>query len=178
MPLNTSQHGDMTVVSVGKLPDDHEVPEIVAGDLFRQSIKSDAIMDSAGVPKWYGWAILAAFRAGAKWQREQYSKITHVTITADSTLAQGALEKLRENITGIGRMGTLRPSGLCAQGEPVITASNVAVDKNYHWQPMSTCPVNSKVQLLGQGGLPSYGKWDGKDSFYVGWQLIPTRAPE
>lgn len=49
----------------------------------------------------------------------------------------------------------------------------VAVDHAYFWQPMNTCPHNAKVQLLGQGGVAVYGKWNGKDEFWVGWCPMP-----
>lgn len=63
--------------------------------------------------------------------------------------------------------------------EPVtITAQNVAVDAAYYWRDMSDCPVNSKVQLLSAGGLPQYGQWDGKNTFYVGWAPLPKRRPK
>ena len=58
-----------------------------------------------------------------------------------------------------------------------ITAQNVAVDTSYFWRDMKDCPVNSKVQLLGAGGLPQYGQWDGKSAFYVAWAPLPKRRP-
>lgn len=48
-----------------------------------------------------------------------------------------------------------------------------AVDPDYYWRPMSSCPVGSKVQLLGQGGVAAYGKWNGKDNFWQGWAPLP-----
>ena len=56
-----------------------------------------------------------------------------------------------------------------------VNRSNVAVDQNYFWQPMDTCPKGVKVQLLGQGGLPMYGNWDGKDKFYTDWAPLPKK---
>jgi hypothetical protein len=52
-----------------------------------------------------------------------------------------------------------------------ITAQNVAVDTAYYWREMADCPVGSKVQLLTAGGLPQYGRWDGKNPFYVAGHL-------
>lgn len=54
-----------------------------------------------------------------------------------------------------------------------IKPGEVAVDHAYFWQQMDTCPVNSKVQLLGKGGVAVYGKWNGKDSFWIGWCPLP-----
>ena len=62
-------------------------------------------------------------------------------------------------------------------GSVKITAQNVAVDAFYFWREMADCPVNSKVQLLGAGGLPHYGQWDGKAAFYVAWAPLPKRRP-
>lgn len=58
-----------------------------------------------------------------------------------------------------------------------LSTSNVAVSLEVAWQPMATCPIRSKVQLLSIGGLPSYGRWDGEDTFYVGWAPVPYRDP-
>ncbi len=55
------------------------------------------------------------------------------------------------------------------------TDRSVAVDTQNEWQPMSTCPLAAKVQLLGQGGVAVYGAWNGKDDFWVGWHPIPKR---
>lgn len=56
-----------------------------------------------------------------------------------------------------------------------VNRSNVAVDQNYFWQHMDTCPKGVKVQLLGAGGLPMYGNWDGKDGFYTDWAPLPKK---
>jgi hypothetical protein len=53
-----------------------------------------------------------------------------------------------------------------------------AVDKEYHWLPMSTCPLHTKVQLKGKGGLAIYSEYDGKDPFWVGWARLPTDKKE
>ncbi|MDQ0607998.1 hypothetical protein QFZ83_002169 [Variovorax sp. W1I1] len=58
-----------------------------------------------------------------------------------------------------------------------ITAENVAVDTAYYWRGMEDCPIGSKVQLLTAGGLPQYGRWDGRNPFYVGWAPLPKRRP-
>ena len=48
-----------------------------------------------------------------------------------------------------------------------------AVDHNYFWQPIHTCPRGAKVQLLGQGGVAMYGQYHGKDTFYTHWAPLP-----
>jgi hypothetical protein len=56
-----------------------------------------------------------------------------------------------------------------------ITAQNASVDASYYWREISDCPVNSKVQLLGAGGLPQYGQWDEKNGLYIAWVPMPKR---
>lgn len=41
---------------------------------------------------------------------------------------------------------------------------------------MSKCPRGVKVQLLGKGGVATYGEYDG-DSFWIGWCPVPRRKP-
>ena len=54
----------------------------------------------------------------------------------------------------------------------------LAVAEGYYWQPMDTCPTGVKVQLLGQGGVPQYAIWDGRNKFWVGWAPLPRRSKE
>lgn len=62
---------------------------------------------------------------------------------------------------------------------PALNADQtVAVDRDYFWQPMSTCPRGVKCQLLGAGGVAIYASWDGKDDFWQGWAPLPKRRPE
>ena len=60
----------------------------------------------------------------------------------------------------------------------IDSTRTAAVDNRYHWQPMSTCPRGTKVQLLTRYGCAIYGAWTGKDPFYEGWAPLPTRAPK
>jgi hypothetical protein len=53
-----------------------------------------------------------------------------------------------------------------------------AVDYNYFWQPIATCPRGVKVQLLGSGGVALYGQFNGKDSFYTHWAPLPKLRKE
>lgn len=54
-----------------------------------------------------------------------------------------------------------------------IKQGEVAIDLNYFWQPMDTCPTSVKVQLLGKGGVAVYGKWNGRDTFWTHWAPMP-----
>ena len=49
-----------------------------------------------------------------------------------------------------------------------------AVDQGYFWQPLDTCPLGAKVQLLTIGNVAVYGKLDGKNrSGYRAWAPLP-----
>ena len=54
-----------------------------------------------------------------------------------------------------------------------ISSHNVAVDQNYFWDlSMAQCP-QGKVQLLGRGGLPFYGKQSEAPNFAIAWAALP-----
>jgi len=50
----------------------------------------------------------------------------------------------------------------------------VAVDREYHWSPITSCPRGVKVQLLGKGGVAVYSPYNGKDTFWTHWAPLPT----
>jgi len=54
-----------------------------------------------------------------------------------------------------------------------VNHQGVVVDRGYPWQPMATCPMSAKVQLLGGGGIAYYGTWNGKDSWPKRWAPVP-----
>ena len=51
----------------------------------------------------------------------------------------------------------------------------VAVALDYYWEPMETCPLGVKVQLLGAGGVATYGNYARGDKFWVGWAPMPKK---
>lgn len=53
-----------------------------------------------------------------------------------------------------------------------------AVDRNYFWQPIATCPTGVKVQLLGAGGVAMYGQYNRRDEFYTHWAPLPKLNKE
>lgn len=55
----------------------------------------------------------------------------------------------------------------------IDSTGTAAVDHNYFWQPIETCPRGAKVQLLGKGGVAMYGQYHGKDTFYTHWAPLP-----
>lgn len=58
------------------------------------------------------------------------------------------------------------------------STGTVAVDHNYFWQRIDTCPRGVKVQLLGTGGVAMYGTYNGKDKFYTHWAPLPKLKKE
>ena len=56
-----------------------------------------------------------------------------------------------------------------------ISKKGVAVDQNYFWRDMATCPTGTKVQLLNPGGVAVYGKWNGKETGWQGWAPLPKK---
>ena len=60
----------------------------------------------------------------------------------------------------------------------INSANTVAVDREYYWQPMDTCPRGVKVQLLGAGGVAVYGQYHGKDPWWTHWAPLPVKQKE
>ena len=71
---------------------------------------------------------------------------------------------------------------------PVETVSNadyyvtdgVAVDPNYHWRDMSSCPIGVKIQLLTKGGIATHGRLghtlgSSSPDQYLGWTPLPKK---
>lgn len=52
---------------------------------------------------------------------------------------------------------------------------SVAVDLDYYWQPMSTCPLGVKVQMLTTLGVAVYGNYSGNQKGWDGWAPLPKR---
>jgi hypothetical protein len=57
-----------------------------------------------------------------------------------------------------------------------VTANRAAaVDQNYFWQPLDTCPLSVKVQLLTTTGVAVYGQYSKDVKGYVGWAPLPKK---
>jgi hypothetical protein len=60
-----------------------------------------------------------------------------------------------------------------------ITTTGVAVDPDYFWRAMRTCPRSAKVQLLNKGGVAIYGTFNGeldlKNPEWLGWAPLPKK---
>lgn len=53
------------------------------------------------------------------------------------------------------------------------TVGQAAVDHQYFFRSMESCPVNVKVQLLNPDGIAVYGNWNGRDVWPKGWAPLP-----
>lgn len=54
-----------------------------------------------------------------------------------------------------------------------VTHGEAAVDQDYFWRDMPSCPVAVKVQLLNPDGVAVYGNWNGRDTWPKGWAPLP-----
>ena len=50
-----------------------------------------------------------------------------------------------------------------------------AVDQDYFWQPLETCPAGAKVQLLTDGGIAVYGQYSRGQRGFKGWAPLPKK---
>ena len=54
-----------------------------------------------------------------------------------------------------------------------------AVDPDYFWRPIATCPHTVKVQLLSRYGVATYGQYHGEvKSYWTHWAPLPKKRPE
>lgn len=58
---------------------------------------------------------------------------------------------------------------LTGDEEPVAVATDV------FYEPMSTCPIATKVLLLGQGGVATISNYVRGDGFWHGWAPLPRK---
>lgn len=61
------------------------------------------------------------------------------------------------------------------EGHTLNSTHTVAVSTTQYWEEMSSCPTGVKVQLLGAGGVATYGIWDGRNKFWTHWAPVPRR---
>lgn len=63
---------------------------------------------------------------------------------------------------------------------PELDSSNVAaVDREYFWQPIDTCPTGAKVQLINRSaGVAVYGQYKKKDTWWTHWAPLPVFRKE
>jgi hypothetical protein len=100
------------------------------------------------------------------------------------------LEELRRKVKGYDALAAHalsvlhkeeQPDGTCVEtrGQPQDFKLNkdqtVAVSTHTYWNhDMSTCPRGVTVQLLGAGGVATYGDYTG-DNFWCAWCALPRR---
>lgn len=63
---------------------------------------------------------------------------------------------------------------------PDINASKtVAVDREYYWLPIASCPHGVKVQLINEKyGVAVYGQYRPKEAFWTHWAPLPVFRKE
>jgi hypothetical protein len=52
-----------------------------------------------------------------------------------------------------------------------------AVDQDYFWRPLHTCPLSAKVQLLTEGGVAVYGQYSPGFGGRPAGAEFPARIP-
>lgn len=52
---------------------------------------------------------------------------------------------------------------------------SAAVDQDYFWRPLASCPLSAKVQLLTEGGVAVYGQCSPGQRGYLGWAPLPKK---
>lgn len=55
----------------------------------------------------------------------------------------------------------------------VNQTERVAVDPDYYYRPMSTCPRGCKVLLCTLNEVAVIGSWNGRDPQFIGWSPLP-----
>lgn len=86
-------------------------------------------------------------------------------------ILEGAKRHLVQEARRWKRMVKGAPSG-----HKLNADQTVAVATDVFWnEDMATCPRGAKVQLLEAGGVASYGVYNGRDPFWVGWAPVPKR---
>lgn len=59
------------------------------------------------------------------------------------------------------------------------STGTAAVDADYFWRPIESCPRGVKVQLLGLGGVAVYGHFNGSQkTFWTHWAPLPKLPKE
>ncbi len=61
----------------------------------------------------------------------------------------------------------------------INAAKTVAVDREYYWRPIATCPAGVKVQLINRMyGVAVYGQYRPKEHFWTHWAPLPVFRKE
>lgn len=56
----------------------------------------------------------------------------------------------------------------------VDSTGEAVVDNTYFWQPIKSCPLGKKVQLISRKtGIAQYGKLAKGDTYYTHWAPLP-----
>ena len=59
------------------------------------------------------------------------------------------------------------------------SSKQAAVDREYYWLPIATCPQGVKVQLVNRMyGVAVYGQYRSKEKFWTHWAPLPVFRKE
>ena len=63
-------------------------------------------------------------------------------------------------------------------GSTASDAITLVVPVVTYWRPMSECPQGKPVLLLGEGGVPTTGRYIRGEGFWHGWADFPVKRVE
>lgn len=123
---------------------------------------NDELLESSEVDR------LRAALAECKSALQLAESVLAASATAGDGEAMVAVEKARAALAFVPK----------SQAATIDGTRTAAVDREYHWRPMSSCPKGAKVQLVTRYGCAIYGAWNGRDPIFEGWAPLPTRKPK
>lgn len=111
-----------------------------------------------------------------KWFKNLCPPMRNVTFAGALADEQEHQRRLAENRRHLGAEHLEKMAA--AIGHKLNADQSVAVATDVFFdEDMTRCPVGVKVQLLGAGGVASYGVYNGRDPFWIGWAPVPKRRP-
>ena len=92
-------------------------------------------------------------------------------MSPDCEYTKSALGQADKGCIGCAERQTIEPVA------PVVVAP--VTPARVEWQALSSCPQGKSVLLLGEGGLPTVGRYmRGSQDFWQGWAELPVKAAE
>ena len=88
-------------------------------------------------------------------------------MSPDCEYTKSALGQADKGCTGCKHKQPIAPD--------IATSTAITLVARVKWQPMSSCPQGKPVQLLGEGGVPTSGRYmRGSLDFWRGWADFPV----
>ena len=93
-------------------------------------------------------------------------------MSPDCEYTKSDLGQADKGCLGCSERQTIEPD---AHDGSTSTAITLVAPARVKWQPMSSCPQGKSVQLLGEGGVPTSGRYmRGSLDFWRGWADFPV----